>query len=142
MRVAGWVAAFAGVLLLSGCLIVPVSYTQPGSRHNVSDTTGKALQPGITTLEDVFLQLGEPDYVSPDGRRLGYAWTKVQALLIVVTYGSPAPSAELGKTSLLEVSFDSEGRVEASRVISKGMFGTAVTPETLEGGQPPPSPHK
>jgi outer membrane protein assembly factor BamE (lipoprotein component of BamABCDE complex) len=144
VRAAGWAAAAAGSLLLTGCLVIPVSYTQAGSRHNVSDTTARGFQPGITTREDVLLQLGEPDYVSIDGRRLGYAWTEVHAVLFVSGSSGPGATDEMGKTSVLEVSFDAEGRMEASRVISKGMwFGVAVPPSKILEAEPPQSaPHK
>lgn len=108
----------AGVLLCAGCIIIPVNYHEYGSRHNVSEKTAARLQPGVTTKEEVFLQLGEPDHASEDGRRLGYAWSKVRAL-IFVGGGYSGAVGEAKKNFLLQVTFDAQDRLAALSVVKQ-----------------------
>jgi hypothetical protein len=111
-----------GLIILAGCIAIPVNYHAAGSRQNVNQKVQVELQPGITTKEDVFLRLGEPDYYSEDGQVIGYAWTKVGAILMVGGYGSAA-AAEIGKSYLFEISFDSSNyiaRVELRRDLWSG----------------------
>ena len=108
----------AGTLLLAGCIIIPVNYHEFGSRQNISERTAAHLQPGVTTKEEVFLQLGEPDHVSDDGRRLGYAWGKVRAL-VLVGGGYSGAIAEVKRSYLLQVTFDANGRLAALSVVKQ-----------------------
>ena len=122
----GLVAMTAGLLLLGGCLIIPVNYHTPGSRHNVSGQTTNLFQIGISTREDILLALGEPDFASADGQRLGYRWSKVEALLIVASYGGAGSGAELVHSYLIEASFDPSNRVSRVRFLKQ--WGESVTP--------------
>jgi hypothetical protein len=122
-----WLAA-VGPLFLAGCLVVPVDYYQTGSRHNVSPKTPSELRLGVTTREELLLSLGEPDFVSDDGQRLGYAWTKVKAVWFVVGYGGAA-SAEVERSYVLEASFDASSRLSQVRLLKQ--WGSEV-PATRE----------
>lgn len=93
-------------IVLSGCLIIPVDYHSGGSRHNISAETQSLMQPGVTTKEEVFLLLGEPDYASEDGQRIGYAWKKVKMWMVVYN-----AAGEIEKGYLLQIKFDSDNRV-------------------------------
>ena len=64
------------------------------------------MQPGVTTKEEVFLLLGEPDYASEDGQRIGYAWKKVKMWMVVYN-----AAGEIEKGYLLQIKFDSDNRV-------------------------------
>lgn len=119
-------AGLATVTLLAGCIIVPVDYTQAGSRHNVSEKTATTLQPGEITKEEVLLRLGEPDWVSEDERLLGYTWTKVKALVFYGAYYTGG-IAEVPKSSLLKLTFDAEDRLVAATAVSE--WGATVAPE-------------
>ena len=112
-----WITA-ASLALLTGCLIIPVDYYDAGVRHNIDAKAQSDLQPGVTTKEEVLLKLGEPDFASDDGLRVGYAWTKVKALVIVASYGGGG-EAEIKRGYLLEVSFDPDGRVSGTRLAKK-----------------------
>ena len=103
-------AAIAALITCAGCLVIPMDYHAAGSRHNVSFKSPAVLQPGVTTKEEVFLTLGEPDYTSEDGRRLGYAWTKVKAVWVVAGYGNAA-GGEIKRSYVLETTFDDQNRV-------------------------------
>lgn len=103
--------------LLAGCIIVPVDYHASGSRHNVNAAVQTKLQPGVTTKEDVFLLLGEPDHVSEDGRRIGYKWTKVNVLIIYGAY-TTGGVAEVERSHVLHVTFDADDRVAQVAVAS------------------------
>lgn len=113
-----WMLAASVAAPLAGCLVIPTDYTAPVSRHNVTADTAAQLQPGVTTKEAVLLQFGEPDVASSDERRLGYRWTQVRAIWIIVGYGSAAGGA-IGKTSLLELSFDEHDVLVGTRIVAQ-----------------------
>ena len=119
-------AAACGLALLSltACIIIPVDYHARGVRHNVSQDSGSKLQKGVTTKADVFLLLGEPDFVSEDGQRIGYAWTKVKALLIWASYGGGG-GEELQRSYILEIKFTNY-RVDEAAIIKQ--WGPQVSP--------------
>jgi outer membrane protein assembly factor BamE (lipoprotein component of BamABCDE complex) len=99
----------------------------------VSPKTSDVLRPGISTKEEVLLTLGEPDFVSEDGQRFGFAWTKVKALWFVGGYGSGA-TGEAERSYLLEVSFDKSNRVTQARLLKE--WGPAVSPNRELNVQP------
>jgi outer membrane protein assembly factor BamE (lipoprotein component of BamABCDE complex) len=100
--------------LCIGC-IVPVSMYTPDSRRNVREETALMLIPGQTTKEEVYLTLGAPDEVSPDGRQLIYNWAKEKALVGIAPYAPPTPIVQ--KSSLI-ITFDERG-VVVQREIQK-----------------------
>jgi hypothetical protein len=109
-HVAGVAGLAAAAGLVAGCLVIPVDYYEAGSRHNLSTKTGNTLTTGLTTKEEIFLSLGEPDYASEDGRRLGYAWTKVKAVWVIAGQGSAA-AGEIQRSYVLVATFDDSNRV-------------------------------
>ncbi len=115
----------SGVVWLTGCLIIPVDYHAAGSRQNINPGTSRSMLPGTTTKDEVFLSLGEPDFVSDDGQRLGYAWTKVKALWLVIG-GSSSASGELERSYVLELSFAGDDRLAQVRLLNE--WGPSVTP--------------
>lgn len=117
----------AAVALLSSCIVIPVDYHASGSRRNVSADVQPKLQPGVTTKEEVFLLLGEPDHVSEDGQRLGYKWTKVNAVVIYGAYYSGGV-AEVPRSHVLFVTFDANDRLTEVGIASA--WGTATPPES------------
>ncbi len=119
-RLSSWRRAAPAVvaLLLAGCLIIPTDYTAPTSRHNVTADTAAKLQPGVTTKEEVLLQLGEPDVASSDERQLGYRWTMVRAIWFVGGYGGGA-GGTVTKSSLLQLSFDEHDVLTGLQVVDK-----------------------
>ncbi|MGB3429125.1 MAG: hypothetical protein WBA53_13230 [Burkholderiaceae bacterium] len=121
----GSLSVIAAIALIAGCLIIPVDYHAAGSRHNVNAGVQPKLQVGVTTKEEVFLLLGEPDYVSEDGQRLGYKWTKVNALVLVGAYYS-AGMWEIEQSHVLHVTFDADNRVSQVGVVSGWGSGTPV----------------
>lgn len=125
-------ALFATVLcgvVLAGCLIIPVDYYATGSRHNVTMTSTNVLHIGATTREDLLLTLGEPDFVSDDGRRFGYFWTKVKAIWAVASYGGSGAGGEITQSYLIETSFDRSNRISDVRLLKKWGDSVAGTPE-------------
>ena len=98
--------------MLSGCLVIPVDYHPKGSRTNVNAEVRSMLQPGLTTKDEVFMMLGEPDHVSDDGHHLGYQWTRVKYLVAIGYSGG-----DIRKNYLLVISFDAKGRFSHADVI-------------------------
>lgn len=93
----------------SGCIVIPVDFSARGSRQNVDESTAAGFQPGVTTREEVLLQLGEPDVVSGDQRSLGYAWSRIKFVWVVGSYGGGA-AGNVAKRSFLRLDFDESGR--------------------------------
>ena len=115
----GW--RVAGVVLVCSLVtscFVPMSYWDKTSRHNITPSTAAALRPGEMKLEDVLLQLGEPDFALDDGRHIGYRWTRVKGLLVVgaMYVGS---ASEVTRTATLELTFDEQGLLAGVQVVSK-----------------------
>jgi outer membrane protein assembly factor BamE (lipoprotein component of BamABCDE complex) len=124
-RLAGIVlAAILACVVLAGCLVVPVDYHATGSRHNITMEATNVLRVGVTTREEVLLTLGEPDFVSEDGQRFGYLWTKVKAIWAVASYG-PGAGGEFTRSYLIETSLDRSNRVSDVRLQQK--WGESVT---------------
>ena len=113
-RPANWWAWFlmaaGGAMVLSGC-VIPLDSYMPGSRHNIGAKTQSLLQPGITTKEEVFLLLGEPDYVRDDGQRIGYAWSKLKMVYILGVGFGTAAGGTVERNYLLRIRFDRDNRV-------------------------------
>ena len=82
--------------------------------------------------EEVLLRWGEPDYISEDGQRLGYSWTKVKG--IIATCGGAG--GEITRSYVLEVFFDASNRVSQVQLLKE--WGSAVSPERLWKAQPEP----
>jgi outer membrane protein assembly factor BamE (lipoprotein component of BamABCDE complex) len=103
---------FGGIslVLLTGCIVIPVDYYSRGSRHNLAEQTAASLQRNKTTKEEVLLLLGEPDYVSEDGQRFGYTWKKTKVIFVVA--GQPAAGGGVfQRRYLLQLSFDASDRL-------------------------------
>ena len=114
----------AALVALTACIIIPVNYHDVGVRHNVSEKTSAKLQAGITTKRDIFLLLGEPDFVSEDEDRIGYAWTKVKMIILWASYGGGG-GEEVKRSYILEISFEND-LVRDARIIKD--WGPQVVP--------------
>ena len=116
---------FAG--LTSGCLLIPTPhYYAAGSRQNVSAQSTNMIRPGMDTVEDVLLKMGEPDAVSPDERRITYSSKKIIGQLIMIcadTDGSELP--DVPQYCFLDVMLDGRG-VVTNREFSKA--GSYLSP--------------
>lgn len=108
----------------TGCIVVPVDYYALGARRNISAKTESALPRG-TSKVDAILALGEPDFASEDGARLGYGWSKVKALVIVGSYGGGGVYG-IQRSYILELSFDHKLRLSNARLIKS--WGESVPP--------------
>lgn len=114
------------VVLLASCIVIPVpEYGAAGSRGNITKETADRFQVGVTTKEDVMLQLGEPDYATEDGRRIGYAWTRVKGWWFVGAYYTGA-AGEVTRSYLLRLTFDDENRLAGSDLLKQ--WGDGVSP--------------
>jgi outer membrane protein assembly factor BamE (lipoprotein component of BamABCDE complex) len=109
-------------IVLAGCVVVPVSYYTSDSRQNITDDILPQIVPGKSTRNEVFLQLGEPDDISSDERRVTYQWTKVKAIWAVGGYGSGA-AGTIEKESLFVIEFDIDGIVSEKKLESRYKAG-------------------
>lgn len=114
--VAGIIATMAAGLL-AGCLVVPVpSYDAAGSRGNIAKESADRFIPGVTTREEVLLELGEPDHATRDNRRIGYEWTRVKGWWFVGG-GYSGAAGEVLRSYLLAIEFDADGRFVRSSLL-------------------------
>ena len=118
---AAFISSMALVSFASGCVFVPTPpYYARGSRHNVTKQTTKKIEPGLDTIEEVMLKLGEPDDISPDERRIGYRTEKIVGLVYPVGAGALPnndPSFPVNRT--LNIAFDNKGVVTNRQVSTR-----------------------
>jgi len=102
--------ALVSVVLLAACIPIPSGHS-PGSRTNVPEEIPGWLEPGRTTMADVFFHLGAPDDpLSPDGRTLG--WVNIDSAGGGALFGPGAGIAiTVDRLRLLAVRFDDSGVV-------------------------------
>ncbi len=125
----GALLVMLGGALVSSCIVIPVDYHATGSRHNLTAESTNLLQNSATTREEILLALGEPDFISEDGRRFGYQWTKVKAIWAVVSYG-PGGGGEITRSYLIQTSFGENNRLSDVRFLKQWgdtVVGTAAT---------------
>ncbi|MEI8290718.1 MAG: hypothetical protein WCH99_14725 [Verrucomicrobiota bacterium] len=123
-----WIFLLVFLALTTGCLLIPTDYHDVGVRHNINEKTPDLFKLAMSIKEEVFLKLGEPDFASEDGRQIGYAWTKVKALLIVASPGGGGV-AEFKRSYVLQVSFDDCDRVSNFKLIKE--WGESVSPANI-----------
>ena len=100
-----------------GCIMyVPDSWTS-SVREERATTLIPTITPGQTTKAEVLLTLGEPDEISPDGRRFIYRWYKVKVFAIAP---GPPGAVAVGKKYRLILTFD-----ERSVVLQQEQIGRA-----------------
>ena len=108
-RIGLWIVVSA---MCTGCPVpVPMTWCGAHSRTNVNEETALTIIPGQTTKQEVFLALGEPDEVSPDGKTLAYRWAKVKLLLLFGRGALP-----VGKKYKLLITFDEHGVITQREV--------------------------
>ena len=106
-----WVLLMAGLLLQTGCIVLPTPHMDTGeTRRNIGSQTPAQFKPGKTTRTDVLLTLGEPDATSVDERKIAYHSQKMVGVLLVGGYGTGA-AAPLTKDDYLVCEFDARGRL-------------------------------
>jgi hypothetical protein len=91
--------------LCASCIVVPVNYTEYGNRKNLSKETIDKIVVGVTTKEDVLLDLGEPDFISMDETCLEYSWSKAK-LLWLAAAGYNAIGGTVARDYKLTIMFD------------------------------------
>jgi hypothetical protein len=144
MKARGLVAAGAAVLLLAlgaGCIIIPTPEHDSGrARSNLNKESPSQIQPGISTMADVMLSLGEPDAVSSDERRLVYRSEKIIAYW-AAGGGYSGGIGALTKDRYLLIELDEAGVV--TKLDSSATWLVSTSPERLlragEAGTRPPN---
>lgn len=78
--------AASAALLLSSCVVLPIPTPEHGStsqRPVFDEDVVKQMCPGETSMADVILQYGEPDFVLENDRVLVYSWDRIVAYVVV-----------------------------------------------------------
>jgi len=110
-------APMALALACSGCIAVPLpmDHARHGSRHAIPDREIAALVPGETTLTQVLLRFGEPEYIYRDDALIGYNWDKVTAELWLLggwfSENDDIHRYKYGQAHNLDLTFDADGKL-------------------------------
>ena len=104
--------------LVASCWM-PKNDWETHSRQNVTPGTTATLREGVgvTTLEEVLLQLGEPDAVSEDGRLLTYRWTKIEGVFLVGVMYLGGSANDITRASAVEITFDDDGYLASAKLL-------------------------
>ena len=136
------IVALLPVLISMGCIgYLPLNKADPDTRQNVSEETIVSIIPGQTNKDDILLQLGEPDEVSPDGRRLIYSWNKIKGVAWYAIFGGYSGSIgheTFKKQYRMVITFDEKGVVlrknileEELSMVHKELFSPSKNPLPL-----------
>src|SRR5262245_53130084 len=123
------IAIVCGILLCTGCLVVPV----PGLGTNgvrsrvVHPSDVKFIEPGKTTREDVLLRLGSPEFSTPAEDQFVYTagYPTGFRLFLIPLCGGPAGgrakyTVERWQRVRVEIAFDADSRVRSVRIQEEG----------------------
>jgi hypothetical protein len=108
--------------MLSSCVIIPIPPTNAlvyGMRDNVEDRVPPFIVPGVTTREDVLMQLGESDSYSLYEAQLSYrSGVHRGGVVVIIAAGGSGAGYEYGRElhRILIVDFDIAGLVKSARL--------------------------
>jgi outer membrane protein assembly factor BamE (lipoprotein component of BamABCDE complex) len=105
--------------MLAGCIIIPVP---PYGEGKLAPASIDSIKPGVTTREDVLLDLGPPSHRLAADRIFAYEWQQTVAHLVV---GFPGGAAGSGVKSwqVFAVEFDRNGVVLRAQDMSSEYTG-------------------
>lgn len=132
-------AILMATLLLTACP-VPIPPHSLGTRENVADHVPAFIKEGITTREDVFMKLGEPDGVAVDDSWVMYVYGKAQggvAFIMAAGGGAGGILVEGTYYRRLIVRFDDKGIVSFATLETKTCPRSAVGVNSSGGESPP-----
>ena len=133
-------AVLAVVAVLSACPIPLPSGYAASSRENVPAEPMDWITPGVTTREDVLMQLGEADAAAADGSWLAYgsAYSEGGVLFVIAAGGGAAGAgSEHMEYRRLLVRFEGDGRVASVDLVTRGCWESIVAMGNA-GGQDTP----
>ena len=98
-------------MFLNSCIAIPHPSFQIEGRESIDEELTAFVVPGLTTRRDILMKLGEPDFATPDGRRILYYWKKTRWSVTVAFYRSGSYTNDLiVDRGCLVFTFDSAGR--------------------------------
>jgi len=103
------------VLLLQGCIVIPLDHVQSDGFVEADATS--ALRAGEATRADVLLRLGEPDRRYLDDRVLGYRWTETLAVVGLLAPPGHGAGLSVSEYRVLLIEFDDAGRLRRAEVL-------------------------
>jgi hypothetical protein len=122
--------------LLSGCIVLLPNRATGNPRKDLGQSTASRIEPGVATIEDVILALGEPDAVSPDERSIAYRSQRAVAMWIIAG-GYSAAGGTIDEVRFLVVKFDEHGMVRGCQPTAQvpGIFSPHIrdTPQAAIG---------
>lgn len=113
-------------LVLQSCMYIPTpQHDLLAGRGMIASEDTQELKIGITTLEDILLQFGEPDLTIERQKIFMYHWTRVRGYFFVGG-GYYATGGPIGKTTLLMFEFDPNNLLKRFGYTSEGIFDTTM----------------
>jgi outer membrane protein assembly factor BamE (lipoprotein component of BamABCDE complex) len=108
-------------VLFNGCIIIPTPEHDLGMpmRGQIPPKTINLVKPGITTREQVLLNLGEPDIVADNDAAFVYLWCPVEGYFIIGVgaagggVGGGGGMAPLPRMYCVIIKFDDQGIVRS-----------------------------
>jgi outer membrane protein assembly factor BamE (lipoprotein component of BamABCDE complex) len=119
-------AIVCGILLCTGCLVVPIPGHGVGPSERLVDGHAvKFIEPGKTTREDVLLRLGSPESVTPAEDEFVYTsgYTTGFRLFLIPLCGrgdGKKYTVETWQRVRVEIAFDADSRVRSVRIQEEG----------------------
>jgi len=104
-----------------GCLLIPLpEQGLSAGRGHIPPEDQHSLRLGESTREEVLLRFGEPDLCLDEGAVFIYRWERIAGILIIAG-GYSAAGADIHRTNLFLLAFDTEGRLTRTDH-QKGVF--------------------
>jgi len=131
------ICAVLHACLMSGCIVLPLPNRDTGNaRKDLGQPTASRIDPGVASVEDVILELGEPDAVSPDERSIAYRSERAVAMWIFAG-GYSAGGGTIDEVRFLVIEFDEHGIVRGCQATTQvpGIFSPHIkdTPQAVIG---------
>lgn len=133
-------AVLAVVAVLCACPVPVPSGYEAFSRENVPAEPMDWITPGVTTREDVLMQLGEADAAAADSSWLafGSAYSEGGVVFVIAAGGGAAGAgSEHMEYRRLLVRFDDAGRVASVDLVTRGCWESIVAMGNAGGRDTP-----
>lgn len=118
------------IAITSGCVAFPFPSNETTGGHKLlgDKKVSTSFVPGKTTRHQVLNRLGEPDGAINEGEKINYRWRKQHVILVYGTENSSGTSKIYGTNRRLVISFDENGFVQKSEMLSQADWGSVSEP--------------
>lgn len=115
-------AAVIGVLLLSGCIVLPLPEHGDGKTPWIPREAVEKLAVGKSSRTDVVMLLGEPGWRTPDDGAFEYWWNAIVGLVGIGGVGAPGVVGDITRPRRLCLLFDGNGTLAGKQYVQPGIL--------------------